>query len=189
MNLGSHRREFLILGVALIISVSLIVGLPFYLSGHISVTGENPEPELTDGVTCESTELSYPFVNTSRGETGHIISVKMIFQSDELDSLGFYYDTYYSDDEDLRTAFDTINASLNTSLSNAGLISGQDLNVYFYKGVDNVRVSLYVDSNNVIGKALLRFMMLEVEDGVSLEKSDFINGYESQGFSCVKALE
>ena len=123
--MSSYRRELLISGVVLIAIISLLAGLPFFLSGETSISGTNPEPELTDAVICESTMLVYPFINTQYGETGHKISVKMTFQSDKLDSLGFYYDTYYGDSEDVRTAFDTINASLNTSLSNAGLISGQ----------------------------------------------------------------
>ncbi len=184
--MGSYKREFLILGVVLIVSISLIAGLPFYLKGQTSTGGTNPEPELTDAVTCESTMLSYTFFGSQDGETGHKISSKMIFQSDELNSLGFYYDAYYDNDEAAQTAFNFMNARVNMYISKAGYVSGQGLNVRFYKSSNDIGFSVYISKNDYIENALLQFVMLRVTDGLPMKKADYVSQYEAQGFFCVQ---
>lgn len=187
--MSSHKKEFLILGVILIVAVSLIGGLPFYLKGQTFTGGTNPEPELTDAVTCESTTLSYPFFGAQSGEVGHKISSKMVFQSDELSSLGFYYDAYYDDAENARAASDLMNTRMNTYISRAGYVVGQDLNVRFYRNANDVGFSFYINRDNYIENALLQFVMLEMVDESHLKKADYISKYEAQGFSCGQITE
>lgn len=176
-------RTIMVTATAVIVVAAMI---PLLFHSNLFSSGENPESELSDAVTCSSDTVEYPNLNHLNGELGHYLSIKMVFRSENITTLGVYYSIQYLNEENAKTALNELQADYNTQLARAGIAQNDTFEVRFTQDSDKLNFNLFINSNKALSKAT-SFIMAD-ESALS-SKSDYINNYEQAGLTCVKTIE
>lgn len=176
---GGQRITLISLGIVLIL-VSIISIIWFFLSGQTIVTGDFDKNEYSTSLTCVAENLSYPYFkydNTIKKET----EIKAIFNNDnKIDSISLTQKMYYENADAAKGSEASNHASMNESFSS--LLGPDALNVNYYVNDGVMRMSLYASKKEYSINSRKYFLI----DAASETLDSIEKNYTNKGFGCEK---
>lgn len=181
MKKHSSNWIFLAGGAFLFIIIALVAW--FFMNGETKVTGNFPDAESSESISCEALNIDYPFFNTD-GANKKSARIATTFSDNELDSISLIYSLYYNSAEDI-THSETVNhTNINFSSQKDGL--GPDVhNLHFNKAADHLEARFYAKASDINSENAKYLMLNGLPDGDNYSKSLIEIIYEGQGFNCV----
>lgn len=179
-----RRKELYFISAVLVLIGALLVVMIIQMVGGESLTGENPEPESADAMTCVS-EARYPYLESKLGELSHDIKVNMLFDEGKIDTIGLYYNTIYENEERAEEAYLALVSEMNQILDKDGVDAKFVSNMRFTKNEDNVTMSLFAkrDGLTVTNE---KYLLLQNDGGTELvvNEGKLVENYLLSGFRC-----
>lgn len=179
-NSGGGKTKWLILIGVILILIAGILLLCFLLKGEVTTSGNWPEPETTESLSCEIIGLDYPFFefNNSTKETTEINAV---FKDDELDTISLVQKLFY-DNVDSITKSEAINhASMNLSFADSNL-DADAFKANYAKLSDNLKMSLFAERKELNNLSAKYFLLDEAHGQYDRPVVETL--YTTKGFSC-----
>lgn len=178
----SRASIYLVIGIILII-VAVVAILLFLMRGSTTVSGGYPEPESSESITCEASDIDFPVLKTAdiADKTARVTAT---FNKDALVSIAFVYSMYYGSSNAVNGGEAVQHAAINLSSQGEGL--GPDIfNLHFNKLSNRLELRLYTDASHIDLKSAKYLMLTEYPDNGIYTKSHIQTIYENQGYKCV----
>ena len=175
----SKTNWFLTIGISLILT-AVVLAICFFLQGETKVTGNWPEPETTESLTCGVEGLAYPLFKYDNSDK-KTTKVTVIFSDDRLKTISLVQQQYYNSSSEIERSEAENHAAMNLRMQDEGL--GADaLEMHFARLADNLKMSLYADAAKINGSTAKYF---ELEGVSKYNKATIQAAYEQKGFGCV----
>ena len=177
------QKELNVILSILVTVAVLLVGLPFALTGQKNMTGEVPEVEKTDAVTCIAEGKRYPYLESKIDEMGRKIQVDMKFDEGKVEVMGLRYDVEYVNDERAGEAFGMLTPELSMVMGQNGVSTQMAANARLAKNGNHVLMILYLPKDDM-SSANAKMMMIESEEVVVRDRESLVENYTRQSFNC-----
>lgn len=177
----SRASIYLVIGIILII-VAVIAILPFLIRGSTIASGSYPEPESSESITCEGTDLTYPAIDP-RDASRTAAKITATFKKDILGSIALTYSLYYDTTDRINASLNTNHANLNLATQKEGL--GSDIfNLHFNKLSDRLEFHLYTEAKDISATSAKYLLLDTYPDTGTYTKSLIESAYQSTGLKC-----
>ena len=179
-----RKKELYVISAILVLVGVLLVVMVIRMKGEESLTGENPESKTADAVVCTN-EAQYPYLNLGLNELSHNIKVNILFDKDEVDAIGLYYDTVYESEEKAEEAYQALASGMNFVLDGNGVDAKFISNVRFTKNDRNVTMSLFAKKDG-LNATNEKYLMIQNDDGIEMivDRDKLVENYLKLGFEC-----
>ena len=170
------------------LSLVLVAGVLlfwFFMKGETTITGNWPEPELSQSMSCESNNFAYPFFTYDKS-TKKSTRINIIFNNDNLYSIALIYNLYLNDAEIISSSEAANHAAMNISFGNNGL-EAESLGMDFARLQDSLKMSLYAKSSD-INSASAKYFLLDDNDSKAYNVELVKKSYENKGFVCTDVV-
>lgn len=169
------------IGITLILT-AIVFFVCLFLQSETKTTGNWPEPEISESLTCEVEGRLYPFFNYDNSEK-KITKINAIFKNDNINTVSLVHKLYYDNDEQIIKSEAENHAAMNLKTQAEGL--GPDaLGANYSRLSDSLKMSLYVRNDDINSNTVKYFELDWVDDGAyNLMTTKAI--YEKKGFVCV----
>lgn len=185
MNRNFNKGAAVICGIlafAFAAGVLIVRGMTGKTSLYVDTTG-NVRKAV---VVCESSDIKYNLPSSGVKPISEKISVNMIFDDEDMETMGLTYIATYSGADDAAGAKNVMSPNFGLALSEAGISKETDLDYKFTVDGSSVIMNLYASKAEINSKTA-KFLMIDSEsDGqIALKKkAGYVSNYENQGFSC-----
>ena len=167
--------------IALFVVASCIV-ISIMLNGTTTTSGQYPEPEANQSLSCTSDSVIYPFFELDRASSRET-KINIVFSAnDKISSISLFYTLYYDSAESASGGESFNHAAMNKSFGANGL--GHDAFSARYTTMEDglsVQMSLFATSSDFDDAAKRYFL---IDEDADLENIDYQKNYENQGFIC-----
>lgn len=166
-----------------LIAVAVVLLIWFFMKGQTVVSGEFPDTETTQSVTCEANGMIHPLFKFDES-TSKKMTVKVIFDKDKLSTISLVNELFYSTVEAIVQSEAENHAAMNLSYQAAGL--GADaLGTKFSKLSASMKMSMYA-TKDMVNSATERYLLLDqIDDSKEYTVALIKANYAQKGFVCV----
>ncbi|MBR3248740.1 hypothetical protein IKF89_01785 [Candidatus Saccharibacteria bacterium] len=175
----SKTNWYLTIGISLLLT-AVVLAICFFMQGETKTSGDWPELETSESLSCEVEGLAYPlfkYDNSDRKTT----KVSMVLNNGKLRTISLVYQLYYSDSSKIERSEAENHAAMNLRMQDEGL--GPDaLGMNFARLADSMKMSLYADASALNGGTVKYF---ELDNVSKYDLGTLRTAYEQKGFGCV----
>ena len=185
MNRNFNKGVAVICGI-LAFTFAALVLIIRGMTGKTSLYVDTTKNVRKAVVVCENSDIKYNLPSSGAKPSSEKISVNMIFDDNEIETMGLTYTAVYGSASDAASAKNVMAPNFGAALSEAGVSKETDLDYKFTVDGANVIMNLYASKAELNSKTA-KFLMIDNEsDGqIALKKkAGYVSNYENQGFSC-----
>lgn len=178
---GGNTDWFRYVGIFLVLIAGIFL-VWFLMKGKTTISGNWPEPETSQSITCEIDNFAYPFFAYDKS-TKKNIKINIIFNNDNLYSIALINTLYY-DTENAIASSEAINhASMGLSFADNDL-DAESLGMSFSKLQDSLKMSLYAKKSEINNQSAKYFMLEKTSADGAYTFDEIKYLYENKGFNC-----
>lgn len=164
--------------VAIIVAVVLV--LVMLMQGSTKTSGEFPEPEETESITCVKDGAVLSVLDT-RNATRLQTKATAVFVKDKMDNISIQYSMGYGSEEGVKDSRNINHVKMNLATQDEGL--GPDIfNLRFTSLGNDLEVRMYAEAEKITNVSA-KYLMLEQLAG-NYSMNAVKSNYVSQGFTC-----
>ena len=184
MNKSSEKRNInwiLILCAGLLLVLAVVLIILFLIQGETTYTASSGDVEVTQSVTCKSSELAYPFL-PSNGENSHELEVSVVISKDKLESAYLTYKQSFGTNERAERASDTNSVAIAKAFAEDN-IGYESLGKKISTLTKASQLSLYANRNE-LNAITAKYFLLDGLAG-SYSVNSITKAYNGKGLDCV----
>ena len=178
MKKRNKAEWYSMIGISLLLT-AIFLTIWFFMRGETIISGDWPEQESSESLSCEIEGLKYPFSaydNSERKTT----KVSIVFINGNLKTISLIYQLYYNGSEEIEKSEAENHAAMNLKMQNDG--AGPDaLELNFAKLANSLKMSLYAEASE-LDNGMAKYF--ELEDISKFDLNNIKDSYEKKNFGC-----
>lgn len=167
------------LGLCLLI-IAVILIVIFFLNGSTTIYNDGGEIATTESITCESSEVSYPFFAFDNSDRKQL-KINVLLSNNKIDQLSLIYRLYYNSSSDINTSETLNHANMNKHFGISGL-TADALGAKYSKLDDSLQLTLNSKAKE-INEISAKYYLLD-EAANYYNKETITKNYNSKGLDC-----
>ncbi|MBQ9180780.1 hypothetical protein IJ135_01645 [Candidatus Saccharibacteria bacterium] len=179
---SKNTVNWLMLAGLLLMVGAVVLILIFFMQGETTVSGDFPEPQSSESIACEATNVAYPFFKEDEA-TSKTLKINMMMSRDKLSSISLNYTLNYATEKEASSSEAVNHAALNLSTQGEGL--GADIfGAHYSVGTSSLKFGLYAHADDITEKSA-KYLMLEDYPSTGYTKNYLTQNYAAKGLKCV----
>lgn len=186
---GENKKEHKLLKLFcfFLLLLTIVLIIIWLLRGSKTISGQYPENIKNEALTCESTNIDYSKITSTKSEDKSL-KINLVFSGkDKLKSASLIYTLYYSSKAEVVDAEAFAHAEFNNGLYDTGFDVDKFSNK-FARYDDRLIISLFANQSDIT-EYTTSYFMIDANDKTPTTINEYQNNYELQGFACKSTIE
>lgn len=170
-----------IIGAVIILFLVFVIVFFILSQDNVKTTGDWPERETVDAISCEKENSAYPFFEYDNS-TKKVLKVNATFKNNTLEAISLQYILYYETLQQITDSENLNHVAMSKSFDENGL-EFDALGSQYSKAQDLLQFSLYAEANK-INSGSSKYFLLNLSNKDPYTRENIRQNYRNQGFSC-----
>ena len=173
----NNTNSWLVWAGEALIFIAIILILLFFMQGSTTISGEFPDLEKTESLSCTAENIDYPtfvYDNSKRKTT----KIDAVFKDGKLQSISLVHTLYYDNNKEIIDS-----EALNHAAVNIDSKAADIFDAHYSKFDDAMSMTMYTEYQN-LNNSNKKYMMLNLVSINDLDFESVKQNYETQEFIC-----